>query len=170
MSIYDEYYTYDDAEETRFQMSHVPPDNRSPEERHADFVRLSTDPHEIERVKRLFNRTVNDYADLWRNDDTPPEKRNRLFYAQRLAAFFQTFARIAENSPAVPENEYKRLFHLQVFYEELAAKLRGEKPYQHYRRFLFCKHGCPDRATLPDDFTDGAGNEAVNMKWTCWPD
>ena len=170
MSIYDDYYTYDDAEETRAQMTHVHLDKRSSVEKHADWVRLSSDQREIERVKRCLCRTINDYSDAWRNDDTPPANRNRLFYAQRLAAFFETVARIAENSPAVPHSEYKRLLRLQVFYEELAAKLRGEKPYQLYRRSLLCKHGCPDRAVLPDDFTDWAGNEAASMKWTCWPD
>lgn len=165
-----DFYPYDDAEETRFQMTHVPPDNRSTQQIHEDNVSLAHDQRETERVNRCFNYNIQGYKAMWLKDDTPPEKRNRLFYALRLAGFFQTFARIAERSPAVPESEYKRLLHMQIFYEELAAKLQGEKPYQHYRHRLICKHGCPDRAVLPEEFTDWFGNEAVNMKWTYWPD
>lgn len=170
MTIYDDYYSYDDAEEMRFKMYHVPHDNRTIQQIHEDKVRLAHDQHEIERVNHCFGRAIQSYNTSWLKDDTPPEKRNRLFYAQRLAGFFETLARIAERSPAVPQIEYLRLLHMQVFYQELAAKLRGEKPYQHYRHRLICKHGCPDRAVLPDEFTDCYGNEAINMKWTCWPD
>ena len=131
---YDNYsgYKIDYAEETRYQLYGGYTDPRSHEEIReeirADWLRRSTDPHEIERTKSRFYGEIEAYRKLWKSNDTPPEDRDRLFYARRLEGFYATMERIAENSPCVSLDEYKKILHHHTRYMELVAILEGRKP------------------------------------------
>ena len=115
----------------------------------------------------VINFLLRDFAKNWRKDNTPPESRNRLFYAERLASLFSCVERAASKAPEFPPEEYDRLYNTAAFYEELVAILKGEKPYEHYEDELLCKWGAHywHRANLPDDFVMLDGKPACSMKW-----
>ena len=137
MSIYDDYYPCDYAEEARFQLAHVPTDNRSFEEIRADWNKRSTDSHEIERTKTRFYTEIEAYRKLWKSNDTPPEDRDRLFYAYRLEGFYSTMERIAETSPCVSREEYVKISEHLMRYRELIAILKGKTPQDFWGPYCF---------------------------------
>ena len=140
---YDNYtgYTIDYAEEARNQLYGGYTDPRSHEEIReeirADWNRRANDPSEIERTKSRFYGEIEAYRKLWKSNDTPPEDRDRLFYAYRLEGFYETMQRIAEKSPCVPKEEYVKISEHLMRYRELIAILNGKTPQDFWRPYSF---------------------------------
>ena len=85
---------------------------------HDEWERKKTDPDEIKLTQDKFEIILREFNEQWHRDSTPPEKRDKAFYNNRMLRFFAAMLRLAERSPCVPLQEYKRLLNMYIRYDK----------------------------------------------------
>ena len=128
--MYDKYtgYTidYNESDSFHWHDHHI----ETPEEAkrfHDEWERRKTDPAEIKLTQDKFDTILRGFHKQWHRDATPPEKRDRAFYDSRMLCFFGNMMSLAERSPCVSRQEYKRLLNMYIHYDK---RLNGEdNPY-----------------------------------------
>ena len=108
---------YNDLESTGWH-DHL---NETPEEAKRcrnEWERRKHDPDEIKLTQHKFEIILREFNEQWHRDSTPPEKRDKAFYNNRMLRFFAAMLRLAELSPCVPLQEYKRLLNMYIRYDK----------------------------------------------------
>ena len=67
--------------------------------------KLRNDPDYQRELQQRFLRMAHFFCEDWHKDKTPPEKRDRLFYARRLASLYETLERKTEYFPGFSRKE-----------------------------------------------------------------
>ena len=91
-------------------------------------------PEHQREIRDFFGHIAMGYSEYWKRDKTPPEKRDKLFYARRYASLFETCDRKAECWLGMPSEEWTRFNNAAERYAELVSILEGKTPQEHYRK------------------------------------
>ena len=128
--------TADDGEYFCDLEANVPtPISREKMEEHDRLVeKLRHDPEYQRELREIFLRKANVFTEHWHKDKTPPEQRDRLFYARRLASLYETIERKTEYYTGFPQKEWERLSDASERYAELVSILEGKTPQEHYMK------------------------------------
>lgn len=95
---------------------------------------LRNDAEHQRGIRNFFGHIAMGYSDYWKRDKTPPEKRDRLFYARRYASLFEVCNRKAESIEGMPSEEWTRFDRAAERYSELVSILEGKTPQEHYQK------------------------------------
>lgn len=111
-----------------------------------EIEREQRTPSEIQSDYRLHAKLiVARHSMQWRKDDTPPEKRDSLYYAQRYAALFKDLhwdIPVPWNVSSImwdTKDEIGRIRLGEDLYAEKVSILEGKTPEEHYLKHWGCK-------------------------------
>lgn len=124
----DEYtgYTIDYAEETYFELTGKIRVGMG-EVDTVSYPRTDIPKPERREPTRILRPMTREYWRQWSFNKTPPELRDRLFYAHKYRLLFQQAYRWAEKEGSYPNEDYHKLLDIAQFYEDRENAIERER-------------------------------------------